>query len=379
MTRKPEDERSCRRRWSRHAAVAVAAASLALLTGCESFRSAFKIQEIDPDQSIAQSANFRNIYTRNRNIYNKKTRQTDNANGEKIICPEPSPDAMAVAASSFAASVGIAGKGGGSVGSSSAEAAMSLFARSQAIQAVRDTVTAACLAYQNGVLPRFGYQMMMASYPTLLLNAMAIEGVTGGPLHQPGGVAAGVPSISAKAEDGSTSIEIKGSDAKFSGGQKSPKREVISAADAIEAVAKMAKGGISLRATIQTACLMRLGDGEEKKIKIDPDAKPAKKPSPQEITANQFKNNLDNYCQYALNRELASLHDETRKNLDKINKVLEDFPKETIDKINERLAKTESGLKDLKGKLPTPDAELKRMVGETLIQLYGAPKKEKKK
>ena len=53
------------RRWRRHgprlAPVAAVAVSLMLLSGCESWKSAFKIQNIDPEQSIAQSANFRLI------------------------------------------------------------------------------------------------------------------------------------------------------------------------------------------------------------------------------------------------------------------------------------------------------------------------------
>ena len=262
-----ETVRRWRRRWPRLAPVALVAVSLALLSGCESWKSAFKIQNIDPEQSIAQSANFRNVYIRSRAT----------GKDDKIICPEPSPDAIAVAATSFAASIGIAGKGGGSVGSSTAEAALSLFARSQAIQAVRDTATGACLAYQNGLLPRFGYQMMMAAYPTLLLNAMAIEGVTGGPLHQPGGVVAPLPSIttnvsqSSGAGDGQGSQEtgasIAGAQGVVSDGQQSPDRTPINNAAAIEAVGNMASKGISLYGTFVTACLMRLADKDDNQLK----------------------------------------------------------------------------------------------------------------
>ena len=96
-------------RWVSHRlpAMVLLAAALPLLGACDSFRSAFKIHDIDPKKSFAQSANLRNVYA--------KERVTD-VNKEKIICPEPSPDALAVAASSFGISVGIPGKGGGSAG-----------------------------------------------------------------------------------------------------------------------------------------------------------------------------------------------------------------------------------------------------------------------
>ncbi len=110
------------------------------------------------DKSYAVQASFRLTVT--------APRPGETAN---IYCPEPSPDAMAVAAESFGASLATSSVNAG-VSGGITQAAVPLFARSQAIQAARDTTTAACLAYQNGILSRFGYYMAMAAYPDLLLG-----------------------------------------------------------------------------------------------------------------------------------------------------------------------------------------------------------------
>lgn len=247
--------------------------SVVALAGCMNPRGGsgdIRGMEI-PGKDYAMPANFRLVVSNPRNRNN-----TTN----DIVCTEPSPDAIAVAAEALSVSISAAQYGGGSVASGIAQAAVPLFARSQAIAAVRDTVTAACLAYQNGIISRFGYFMAAAAYPDLLMGAMAVEGVTDRPLHLGGGVAAPVPGVSTSAStsgsestgaDGATSSDfnqqatgtVTGQQGRFGTGLQSPTTRANSDAASIAAVKDLVDVLLKQDRVFGTACIMYLTDPSE--------------------------------------------------------------------------------------------------------------------
>ena len=97
---------------------------------------------------------------------------------EKIICAEPSPDAVVAAAFAFAAEAEVAGKGGGGFSTGVAETAASIGLRTATIQLLRDGLYRACEAYLNGALNEFGYGLILSSYDDVLLGSLGIEGLT---------------------------------------------------------------------------------------------------------------------------------------------------------------------------------------------------------
>ena len=211
------------------------------------------------DKSYAVPASFRLTVTAPRKI-----------DDSEIYCPEPSPDAMAVAAESFGASLATSSVSAG-VSGGITQAAIPLFARSQAIQAVRDTTTAACLAYQNGVLSRFGYYMAMAAYPDLLLGTMAIEGITDRPLHMPAGVSAGAPgmTVDVKKTEGAddtnnnqATSSVSAQAAVFQAGLASPGARVDVTENEIREIRILLESLAKSGGVISSACFMHLADIE---------------------------------------------------------------------------------------------------------------------
>lgn len=95
----------------------------------------------------------------------------------RLVCAEPSPDALSTLAASVAASVGINGQGG-SLGGGVSEAA-ALAGRTGATQILRDLGYRACEGVMNGVIGAAEYDRIIGGTPPTVLGLVAVEGLTG--------------------------------------------------------------------------------------------------------------------------------------------------------------------------------------------------------
>jgi len=111
------------------------------------------------------------------------TKKRDAAGIERrIICAEPSPDALSQFSAEFAAnlSVSVAGKGEGSgaIRESFNEIAKSMTTRTQAIQLLRDGFYRDCEAHVNGRSSDFTYHITLAAMPKVMTELVAIDSLT---------------------------------------------------------------------------------------------------------------------------------------------------------------------------------------------------------
>lgn len=96
----------------------------------------------------------------------------------RVLCAEPSPDALVGIAASGALEAVIASKGSGKLAGSLAEAVGELGERTPTIQLLRDGLYRACEAYMNGVVGKVEYRQILSGYDDLVVTLLAIEGLT---------------------------------------------------------------------------------------------------------------------------------------------------------------------------------------------------------
>ena len=251
---------SCQRKVRAVSTILFLVASGFFLAGCLNPRGGSgDIRKMQLPGDYAVPANYRLIVSNMRG---------SGAVGSDIVCPEPSPDAAAVAAASLAASVSVEGRGSGSAGTGIAQAVTPLFARSQAIQAIRDSTSAACIAYQNGVLSRFGYYMVVAAYPDVLLGAMAIEGITDRPLHLAGGAVAAVPGVSVNGKDATANITQQSGSAPNTSTSGNAKGQSTDAE--IKGISNILNNLAKRDSVFAAACMMHLTDDQKYREQVDP-------------------------------------------------------------------------------------------------------------
>lgn len=138
----------------------------------------------DPDDRRLQNNGVDHKFFRPRDVHvsGAKLRnavwQAENARG-RIVCAEPSPDALTVLAASAAAQVDIEGKGSGSLAAALSEAGGSMGLRTQSIQLLRDELFRICEAYMNGAIGEIDYRLMKRRVQSHVIALLAIEQLTG--------------------------------------------------------------------------------------------------------------------------------------------------------------------------------------------------------
>ncbi len=96
----------------------------------------------------------------------------------RIVCAEPSPDAVTVFGASLAASGGVSSSEQGHLSGGYQEAAASIGLRTAAITLIRDIGYRACEARMNGAFGAKDYQKILAGMPAVVLGVFAIDGLT---------------------------------------------------------------------------------------------------------------------------------------------------------------------------------------------------------
>ena len=153
--------------------VMVAATALLLLAGCN--KNPYYNAPLDlSTNSVTMDAKQRVVLVGMRD-------------GKRIVCAEPSPDALSAFASSIAANANLsadtlgsiaAPSVGGGVSTANAEQAAYIGARNATIQMLRDGLYRACEAYLNETLDEFGYAVILANYGRLMGGLLMVEGLT---------------------------------------------------------------------------------------------------------------------------------------------------------------------------------------------------------
>ncbi len=100
----------------------------------------------------------------------------------RVVCAEPSPDAMATIAASAASSAGVSGPqlpfaAELAASLTSAEQAAMIGARNSTIQLLRDGLYRACEAYMNGALGDFGYGLVLVNYGRVMVSLLTADGL----------------------------------------------------------------------------------------------------------------------------------------------------------------------------------------------------------
>ncbi|QDD89708.1 hypothetical protein [Pseudomonas oryzihabitans] len=134
--------------------------SLILLTGCSTVNQSTKV--LEAEQRVVTGVDREELLGK----------QLHTA---RIVCPEPSPDAL----KTFALS-GTASKGDiAALSAAYQQSGANIGLRTQSIQLLRDQLFAYCQAYANGAITAEMYQMYMARNQRNTVATLAIEQLTG--------------------------------------------------------------------------------------------------------------------------------------------------------------------------------------------------------
>ncbi len=132
----------------------------------------------------------------------------------RVVCAEPSPDALATIAASGGLSGGVSGipqlPGSAEVATSftSAEQAALIGARNSTIQLLRDGLYRACEAYMNGALGDFGYGLVLVNYGRVMVSLLTADGLAHPPMLPPVVIGSMTGTITTSAE-GSANVPAK--------------------------------------------------------------------------------------------------------------------------------------------------------------------------
>lgn len=107
-----------------------------------------------------------------------KTIVDDKGATVRIVCAEPSPDAITVFGASIAASGVFAGSEQVGISGGYQEAAAAIGLRTASITLIRDIAYRACEARMNGAFGEKDYQKILAGMPAVVLGVFAIDGLT---------------------------------------------------------------------------------------------------------------------------------------------------------------------------------------------------------
>jgi hypothetical protein len=163
----------------------ITVSAAALIAGCTV--PIFKTVNIDQGHGYSIDAKQRFILITNKGGPNKD---------QRIVCAEPSPDALTAQAAAIAAQGGTPTVGVG-FGGGSSEAAASIGLRTQTIQLLRDGYYRLCEAHLNGVLSKEQYNLAFVSIDELMITLLAIDAIAGAPSAPAVAISPAVPSASA--------------------------------------------------------------------------------------------------------------------------------------------------------------------------------------
>jgi hypothetical protein len=141
------------------------------LEGCGNLAAVHK--KFDPTNGESIS-----IDAKQRVVYSFATLDSDGRTKSRVLCAEPSPDAL----SALSAGGGLSAetvKAALSASFTSQEAAASIGLRTQTIQVLRDAMYRLCEGYASGALDKYQFEKLQRKYQNNMLGLLAIEQLTG--------------------------------------------------------------------------------------------------------------------------------------------------------------------------------------------------------
>jgi hypothetical protein len=160
----------------RSACVCAAVLSLSFLTGCANY--IFKTFDIDQsNESLSLDAKQRIVLV---------TERGGKDRNQKIVCAEPSPDALSATAASFSGSAAVtiptaqgSASGSGGLAGGVSENVASLAMRTQTIQLLRDGYYRLCEAYMNGAIDKHQYNVVLVNIDRVMETLLGIDAIAG--------------------------------------------------------------------------------------------------------------------------------------------------------------------------------------------------------
>ncbi len=141
-----------------------------LVTGCVGTKT-FKEFNVNEGTSISIDATQRVVLVNDTLAFDNKTKR-------RMVCAEPSPDAMVAAAAHAALKAEVAGQGGGELSGGFAQMASTIGIRTVTVQLLRDGYFRACEASMNGMLNDDSYGAILAGIGPVMTGLLAIDGLT---------------------------------------------------------------------------------------------------------------------------------------------------------------------------------------------------------
>lgn len=163
------------------------AAAVCALAACNASRETYQLERVPETggvPGIAVDAKQRLVWTPERPV---RFLEQETANQysykiapHKIVCAEPSPDAVSAFAASLNTSLGVALEKvevDASLARSLVESVQQLTQRTEIMQLLRDGYYRACEAYANGMMGEFGYALVVNELDDLILKAVALNAI----------------------------------------------------------------------------------------------------------------------------------------------------------------------------------------------------------
>jgi hypothetical protein len=149
------------------------------LMGCQNY--IFRSFDLDGGDSLSVDAKQRLVFV---------TERGGKRGDKRVVCAEPSPDALSAIATAGSAAIafpqvlpgGQTGQASGKGGFTQNEAAGSIGLRTQAIQLLRDSLYRACEAYMNGVIDRAEYSFILMNIDRVMISIVGIDAIGGTPV-----------------------------------------------------------------------------------------------------------------------------------------------------------------------------------------------------
>lgn len=129
-----------------------------------------------PPTSVAVDAQQRMVFVTDKGGH-YSTKAGDDGKPRRVVCAEPSPDAITTTSAALGAKFSTGDKAVG-LDSAFAQAFAEIGARTPVIQLLRDGLFRACEAYMNGVLSGPDYERIVRHYDTTMVALVAVDGLT---------------------------------------------------------------------------------------------------------------------------------------------------------------------------------------------------------
>lgn len=152
----------------RATAIATGALICLALTGCASWTTSTKAVDLG-SKSVALDVKQRLIFSAGRL----------DAQGQTVICAEPSPDALTVISASGGLTLNDGTGRSGNLAAALSENGASIGLRTQSIQLLRDAMYRLCEGYAAGAVTTQEFAAMQRRYQSTMLGLIAIEQLTG--------------------------------------------------------------------------------------------------------------------------------------------------------------------------------------------------------